>query len=514
MAPVMSPVWARLRPLFVASFLGSVGLWVPIEKLFMSDIGFGAGTVAVMAAAYAAVVPLLEVPSGVLADRWSRRGVLVIANVALAVSAIVGGVSTNVATYVVAAMILGVFFAMNSGTVDSIVYDTVLEETGSGAGYERVIGRVRLLESAALALSALAGGVLAEWLSLRATYFLTVPFVAAAIVALLALREPQLHRTEESTPLREQLAATYRTLLQRGTVRHVIVVAVLSAVLMQALLEFGPLWMVALGASAALYGPHWAGLTGALGLGGLLGGRLDLRRKSTGGALLVIVAAALAALVASRVVVVTIVAQVVLMLLVVAVGIQMSGRLHDAVPSTLRAGVSSGVGTLSWLTFLPFALVFGAVSDRSGVRAAGWAFALVVAVMALGLVLVIRGSALSGAASPPSSFAADRFLPDDDPEWPGHWAVPPADWTALGPEIDSTIVLGVARDAVAGLSSPFREVIVRHDVEGSAIGEICAELGLDEPEARRVLDLARGHVRAMLERHFDTAPAPTEEEVQ
>jgi hypothetical protein len=33
--------------------------------------------------------------------------------------------------------------------------------------------------------------------------------------------------------------------------------------------------------------------------------------------------------------------------------------LHDAVPSTIRAGVASGVGTLTWLTFLPFALLFG-----------------------------------------------------------------------------------------------------------------------------------------------------------
>ena len=36
-------------------------LWVPIEKLFMTQIGFDAASVGVMAAAYAAVVPLLEV---------------------------------------------------------------------------------------------------------------------------------------------------------------------------------------------------------------------------------------------------------------------------------------------------------------------------------------------------------------------------------------------------------------------------------------------------------------------
>ena len=51
-------------------------------------------------------------------------------------------------TYVVAALVLGVYFALSSGTVDSIVYDTVLEETGSSDLYERWIGRVRIVESA------------------------------------------------------------------------------------------------------------------------------------------------------------------------------------------------------------------------------------------------------------------------------------------------------------------------------------------------------------------------------
>ena len=54
-------------------------LWVPVEKLFMSEIGFTPASVGVMAAAYAAVVPLLEVPSGVLADRWSRNRIMVLA---------------------------------------------------------------------------------------------------------------------------------------------------------------------------------------------------------------------------------------------------------------------------------------------------------------------------------------------------------------------------------------------------------------------------------------------------
>jgi hypothetical protein len=60
----------------------------------------------------------------------------------------------------------------------------------------------------------------------------------------------------------------------------------------------------------------------------------------------------------------------------------LTGRLHDAVPSAIRSGVASGVGTFTWLTFLPFALVFGLVSERAGVHTAGW--------------MIVAGIALAG----------------------------------------------------------------------------------------------------------------------
>ena len=95
--------------------------------------------------------------------------------------------------YIVAALFLGVFFALQSGTFESIAYDTVLEETGDSTMFERTIGRIRFVESAGLVVSALAGGALAEVVPLRATYFMTVPFIVVAALALLHFREPRLH---------------------------------------------------------------------------------------------------------------------------------------------------------------------------------------------------------------------------------------------------------------------------------------------------------------------------------
>ena len=55
-------------------------------------------------------MPLLEVPSGVLADRWSRNRIMVLACVALLVSSTIGGSATPSRTYVVAAVALGGYY--------------------------------------------------------------------------------------------------------------------------------------------------------------------------------------------------------------------------------------------------------------------------------------------------------------------------------------------------------------------------------------------------------------------
>jgi MFS family permease len=380
------PLARRLLPLQVGVGLQGVMLWVPVEKLFQAGIGFDAASIGLMAAAYAAVVPLLEVPSGVLADRWSRSGLLILASLALAASTLVGGLSTGVGTYVVAAMILGGYFAASSGTVESIVYDTVIEETGSSSVYERWIGRVRLVESAALATSAIAGGLLAGLASPRVTYFVTVPFSLLAVVALLRFREPRLHRVAEPVALHRHFATTLREMVGRPAARRALLLVALAALLSQVLFEFGPLWLVAAHAPAAAFGPYWAGLVATLGIGGMLAGRLRLEHRPTLLGLAGLLAVVPLGLTGHRPLPVVVAAQIGLAVLLAVVGIHAGRVLHDAVASSVRAGVSSGAGTLSWLLFLPFSIVFGRVTASAGVGTSAWLVAGIVLVLAALLV--------------------------------------------------------------------------------------------------------------------------------
>jgi MFS family permease len=376
-----------MRPLHVAVALEGMLLWVPVEKLFLNEIGFTAASVGVMAAAYAGVTPILEVPSGILADRWSRRGVLMLAAVALMVATLVGGLSNSVPVYIASAMLLGVYFAMYSGTLESIVYDLVLEETGTSDTYQRSIGRVRVTESAALVASGLAGGVIADLTSPRFTYFLTLPFTALAIVAYLRFAEPKLHRSGAHESLRDHVALTFRTITRRGDLLPIVVLGALTLLIQQVVFEFGPLWLVAFAAPAFLFGPYWAGLVSTVGVSGVLAGATRLDRPAVSMTFAILMIGSGVLLSVSSALTIVIAAQIVLALLISIASIHVSALLHDAVPSTIRAGVASGVSTLSWVGFLPFALVVGWVTREYGVDSAGW---IVTATTLLAGALLVR----------------------------------------------------------------------------------------------------------------------------
>ena len=78
----------------------------------------------------------------------------------------------------------------------------------------------------------------------------------------------------------------------------------------------------------------------------------------------------------------------------VVAGIDLSKVLHDEIPSSVRAGVASGVGSASSLVFLACALCFGFVTDRFGVPAGGW----IVVALCIVMVLVLARVATRGPA--------------------------------------------------------------------------------------------------------------------
>ncbi len=398
----------RLLPLFIAAFSQGLVLWAPVEKVFLKSLGFDQATLGLMAACYASLIPLLDLTSGLLADRWSRKGVLILASVASMLNALLGGLSHDVPTYLVSTLFFGVEVALVSGTYESIVYDTLLEQTGHSHAFAKRLGQVKLLNSLALIISSLTGGLVATLLSPRLAYFATIPLVAISLGALLTFQEPHLHHSERRISLKSHLLAISQTLFRPGKTLHIITVLLATSLLLSVIFEFGPLWQLALAAPVGLYGLANAAVLSAGGVGSWLSARLTLAKPvAIVGVAGLLVASSLALVIVKNAVVV-IFAQGMLVAGGIGVSMVFTRLLHDSISSRVRAGAASGVGALSSIAFVLFALIFGVVSQHVGIFHAGW---MVVGVTLLAGVLLVKVAVSkdfkgSAAAAEPSSCVA------------------------------------------------------------------------------------------------------------
>jgi RNA polymerase sigma-70 factor (ECF subfamily) len=94
-----------------------------------------------------------------------------------------------------------------------------------------------------------------------------------------------------------------------------------------------------------------------------------------------------------------------------------------------------------------------------------------------------------------------RFLPDDHPQWPGHWSAPPSPWADARLMAGETLAL--AQRAIDALPPRQKQVILLRDVEGCSPEEVCEALGLSDGNQRVLLHRARAAVRAALETYLE-----------
>lgn len=365
-------------PLYVAKFLWNLVFWYSIEKLFMVSIGFNNESIAFMVAVYAAMSVLMEVPSGVLADRWSRKGVLALGALCLAISSLVGGLSYAIPLYLVSAIFWGFFDALNSGTDSAIVYDTLVEERGDSKDYEKEYGIYQSIGGVALFVAGFLGGVFGDLFTLRGDYFFTVPATLAACLIMMKFHDSRAHHEAQDTHLRKHLVDTFGAVFKNPNLLWIMLTMFAVSLTNGLLGEMYQLWYIAVAAPVLFFGIAGSIVNATWGFGGLLTRFLTTKRAIL--LSLSIILFTCFALVFTRNLILILGAQFVLMMLANATHAAMTGQMHRQLPSHVRAGAGSAANTAMRLVNIPLVLLFGWVAHTYSIFAASWILVTLVAI--------------------------------------------------------------------------------------------------------------------------------------
>lgn len=358
----------RLLPLYIAAFFQGYVIWYATEKVFMKTIGYNDATIGIVTAAIALVAILFEAPSGILADRWSRKGVLLIASLFLMFSSLLGGISNTIWMYFLGTGSWAVFFAFYSGTYDTIVYDTLLEENNSAKGFEKYFGRIRVIDSIALVFGSLSNVVVAHYFGLRTTFFLTIPFSFLSILALMKFKEPKLHKKSSQSHWLHHSLLTLKSVTKGPTLLWIVFVSVFIGVGLRIIFEFSQLWYIALAIPIVFFGLLSAQLHTTIGIGGFLAKKINSRKITTLSFALLFIFSFGFLINAVAVVMISV---FVCCTSLMALDIIILHKLHDNIESGLRAGAASTVSSISQIIFIPVSILFGFTAQRLSIFHAG-----------------------------------------------------------------------------------------------------------------------------------------------
>ncbi|HKD98364.1 MAG TPA: MFS transporter [Micromonosporaceae bacterium] len=229
------------RSAYAFSFVSDVIPIYGLYALLFVHAGLSPATISGLFALWSGTGLVCEVPTGALADRFSRRTTVVVAEVAKAAGFAVWALFPVLPGFAVGFMLWGGGGSLATGAFEALLYDG-LAAAGASASYPRVYGRVRALNLIAQLPAALAGAglyllggfALAGWASVG------VCLLAAAV----ATRLPEVPRSDREGGDELGYFATLRSGVVEAMANpavRIAVVAVASLAAVDVLEEYFPL---------------------------------------------------------------------------------------------------------------------------------------------------------------------------------------------------------------------------------------------------------------------------------
>lgn len=160
---------------------------------------------------------LLEIPSGVLADRFGRKRTVILSLFFLLLSGTLISFATNAYHLVIGVFLLQAGFAFLSGSLEALTYDN-LKEIGKEEEFEKVISRSVSVSILAVSVSILIGGYVFKFND-RLPYLLWTFSSVAAFIAGMFLKDTKSYIiTEDTDGWFTQLVAGASALLTKSNI--------------------------------------------------------------------------------------------------------------------------------------------------------------------------------------------------------------------------------------------------------------------------------------------------------
>jgi MFS family permease len=253
-----------------------------IERLFWEQRGMTIQMVVYTEIIYAITVVLLEIPTGIIADKWSRKKMIVIDGFLGCCELLILVFANKFRHFAAAIFLAGVGRAAYSGSENALLYDSLLS-SGKEHNFEKCLGRLNACDFSAAILAALSGSLMASRFGFEFNYWVSFAGMFVSLCISFLLAEPEIKsRPDAPTAIKEYVAESVRFFGRN----YGVCVVLLSGMVMGAALnfidEFWQLYVNRLGIPVIFFGLFSAGLSFIRLPGNVLAYRLKNRMSYRG----------------------------------------------------------------------------------------------------------------------------------------------------------------------------------------------------------------------------------------
>ncbi len=198
----------------------NVAFWLPIYAIFFLHQGLSYSTLLLLYAVDNLLQTVIEIPSGILADRWGRKPVLLLGALMQAAGFLLIAFGGGIAWYIVAMALHGTALAFLSGSDAAFLYDSLVA-AGREKEFRRIEGRAYMFNLIGWGAGGLLGGLLAAK-SLALPYILSGLASVLAFFVMAICVEPPRREAYDGMPL-SLLKDALRAVRQNGMIRSIII---------------------------------------------------------------------------------------------------------------------------------------------------------------------------------------------------------------------------------------------------------------------------------------------------
>lgn len=248
---------ANLWKLYAFRFFSALIPAYVIERLYWEERGMTIQMVVYTEMIYAVTIVLLEVPTGVMADRWGRKRMLVLSALLGCGEFVLLLAAEEFWHFALVVLLAGVSRSAASGAENALLYES-LSQQGRASSFEKELGRLNVFDFAAAIIAALCGSMLAGRFGLELNYWLSLGSTVIALLVSLLLKEPARAGCsvpeEAAIPFRQYVAESLRFFRTNPGVRTVVLSGMVTGSALGFIDEFWQLYANRLGTPVVFFG--------------------------------------------------------------------------------------------------------------------------------------------------------------------------------------------------------------------------------------------------------------------